>query len=258
MDASTSFESLAGKNVVITGGGRGIGRAYAHSFAAIGARTIIAERDQASAYAVADEIIAAGGSARAITTDVADPGSIREMSAEVGGELGGADILVNNAAFFADIDMRPFYEIPDDEWDYAMQVNIGGCYRCAKALTPQFQAKGWGRIINISSSVVEMGRANYLHYVTSKSALVGMTRAMARELGGSGITVNAIMPGLVKTEVSRKTTNEETIRQITAQQCIQRVGTPDDIAAVVLFLATEAAGFMTGQTLLVDGGLYFR
>ena len=258
MDAFTSFTSLAGKNAVITGGGRGIGRAYALSFASAGAVAIIADRDADTAQAVADEIVAMGGQAVAITTDVADSGSIQALSEQINSDLGGADILVNNAAFFADIDMRPFYEIPDDEWEYAMRVNITGCYRCAKALTPQFRAKGWGRIINISSSVVEMGRANYLHYVTSKSALVGMTRAMARELGKFGVTVNAVMPGLVKTEVPRKTSNDEIMKEIAAQQCVNRVGSPNDIAAVVVFLATDAASFVTGQTILVDGGLYFR
>jgi NAD(P)-dependent dehydrogenase (short-subunit alcohol dehydrogenase family) len=258
MDAFTSFVSLAGKNAVITGGGRGIGRAYARAFAAAGATAIIAECDLASAQSVADEITASGGRALAIVTDVAEPASIGALSAQIESELGGADILVNNAAFFADIDMRPFYEIPDEEWEYAMRVNITGCYRCAKALTPQMRAKGWGRIINISSSVVEMGRANYMHYVTSKSALVGMTRAMARELGEFGITVNAVMPGLVKTEVPRKTSNDETMEQIAEQQCVKRVGATEDIAAMVVFLATDAASFVSGQTILVDGGLYFR
>ena len=258
MDAFTSFTSLAGKNAVITGGGRGIGRAYARAFASAGATSVVADRDLASAQSVADEISASGGRAIAIATDVADSASIDALSAQVKADLGGADILVNNAAFFADIDMRPFYEIPDDEWDYAMRVNVTGCYRCAKALTAQLRAKGWGRIINISSSVVEMGRANYMHYVTSKSALVGMTRAMARELGEFGITVNAIMPGLVKTEVPRKTSNDEIMKQIAQQQCVKRVGAPEDIAAVVVFLATDAASFVTGQTILVDGGLYFR
>ena len=258
MNEFTSFTSLAGKNAVVTGGGRGIGRAYAKAFAAAGATSVIAERDLHSGQAVAEEIAADGGRAVAIATDVADTASVQEMSERVAGELGGADILVNNAAFFADIDMKPFHDIPDEEWDHAMNVNISGCFRCAKALTPQMRAKGWGRVVNISSSVVEMGRSNYMHYVTSKSALVGMTRAMARELGDFGITVNAVMPGLVKTEVSRKTTNDDVIKQIAAQQCVKRVGAPNDIAAVVVFLATESASFVTGQTILVDGGLYFR
>ena len=258
MDGITLDKEIAGKNVVITGGGRGIGRAYALAFAAAGAIPIIAEQDADNAGAVAAEITAGGGRALAITTDVADPAAIRAMSDQVATELGGADILINNAAFFADIDMRPFYEIPDDEWDYAMQVNIGGCYRCAKALVPHMRAKGWGRIVNISSSVVEMGRPNYLHYVTSKSALVGMTRAMARELGDFGITVNAVMPGLVMTGIPRKTATEESTRRIVDQQCVKRVGAPDDIAAIVLFLAGGAASFITGQTILADGGLFFR
>ena len=258
MDEFASFTSLAGKNVVITGGGRGIGRAYARAFAAAGAFSIVAERDPESGQAVVDEITADGGRGRAIMTDVANADSIQNMRDIVADELGGADILVNNAAFFADIEMRPFQDIPDEEWDHAMNVNISGSYRCAKALMPQMRAKGWGRIINISSSVVEMGRSNYLHYVTSKSALVGMTRAMARELGDFGITVNAVMPGLVKTEISRKTTNDDVMKEISAQQCVKRVGTPQDIAAAVLFLASDLASFISGQTILVDGGLYFR
>ena len=127
MDAFTSFVSLAGKNAGITGGGRGIGRAYARTFAAAGAMAIIAERDLASAQSVADEITASGGRALAIVTNVAESASIGALSAQIESELGGADILVNNAAFFADIDMRPFYEIPDEEWEYAMRVNITGC-----------------------------------------------------------------------------------------------------------------------------------
>ncbi|MSP52448.1 MAG: 3-oxoacyl-ACP reductase FabG [Alphaproteobacteria bacterium] len=253
-----SFASLKDRVVIVTGGGRGIGRAYVHGFAKQGAITVIAEIDGVSARTVEGEIRRANGRAIAVATDVADVASVKAMVDRAMGEFGRIDVLVNNAAYFADIEMRPFYEIPDAEWDRVMRVNITGCFNCAKAAVGPMRARGFGRIVNISSSVVEIGRPNYLHYVTSKSALIGMTRGMAKELGDFGITVNAIMPGLTITEVPRKTTNEQSIAVTKAAQSIKRTETPEDLVGAVMFLASESAAFITGQTIPVDGGMVFR
>jgi 3-oxoacyl-[acyl-carrier protein] reductase len=253
-----NFASLKDRVVIVTGAGRGIGCAYAKGFARNGAVAVIAEVNADNAKKVETEIAGAGGRALAIPTDITDAQSVQAMVDRAASAFGRIDGLVNNAAFFADIDMKPFYDMADADWDKAMRTNITGAYLCSKAVVPHMRARQWGRIVHISSTVVQTGRANYLHYVTSKAALVGMTRGMARELGDFGITVNAVMPGLTRTELPRKTTNEESYRITKAGQAIKRTETPEDLVGVVLFLVSDAAGFVTGQTLPVDGGGVFR
>jgi 3-oxoacyl-[acyl-carrier protein] reductase len=150
--------------------------------------------------------------------------------------------------------MRPFWEIPLDEWDKVMHVNITGAMLATRAVIPYMQKSKWGRIINISSASILLGRPNYTHYTTSKSALIGMTRSMARELGDFGITVNAVMPGATQTEIPRKTVSPQQREAIVARQCVPRTQTPQDLVGAVVFLATEGSGFMTGQVMNVDGG----
>ncbi len=151
--------------------------------------------------------------------------------------------------------MRPFEEIPLDEWDRVLRINITGCFLPARAVLPAMRAARWGRIINITSGSVPLGGKNYLHYVTSKSALIGMTNSMARELGPQGITVNAVQPGGTFTEIHRETITEEGKARLIASQCIPREEVPMDLVGIVMFLSTEASGFITGQTIACDGGL---
>ncbi len=171
---------------------------------------------------------------------------------------GRIDVLINNAAVFSQITMAPFWELPLDEWDRAMQVNITGAFYCARAVVPAMQQQRWGRIVNVTSGTVALGSANYLHYITSKSAVIGMTRSMARELGPWNITVNTFWPGVAKTEVPRPSINDELFKRFTQQQCLQRMTTVEDLAKPMLFLCSDEAAYMTGQIFEPDGGLSFN
>lgn len=246
---------VAGRVVIITGAGQGIGREYAMQFAAAGAIPIIAELNEAKARSVQAEIEQQGGKALAIVTDIADVQSVDAMVCEALEAYGRIDVLVNNAGIFSSLKMKPFEQIPLEEWDTVLRVNITGCFLTARAVLPAMRAAKWGRIINITSGSVPLGGKNYLHYVTSKSALIGMTNSMARELGALGITVNAVQPGGTFTEIPRETITEEGKARLIASQCIPREEVPMDLVGLVMFLSTEAAEFITGQTIAVDGGL---
>lgn len=250
----SDFPSLAGHVAIVTGAGQGLGRAFAKAFAKAGATAVIAETNEKKAAAVAEEIMNDGGKALAVTTDVSDPASVNLMARVVEDQCGRIDTLVNNAGIFSTLEMRPFDQIPLDEWDRVLRVNTTGPFLCARAVLPAMRKRKRGRIINIASAAVQLGRPNYLHYITSKSALIGMSRSMARELGSDGITVNAVMPGATFTEIERKTVSPEQKQRIVAMQCIPRPETPDDLTGTVLFLASDNAAFVTGQTLNLDGG----
>ncbi|MGH3466144.1 MAG: SDR family NAD(P)-dependent oxidoreductase, partial [Thermocrispum sp.] len=254
MSRGRNFD-VRGRVVVITGAGQGIGREYAREFAAAGAVPVLAERNCESARIVAKEIEHAGGTALAVETDVADPASVAALIGTVTREFGRVDALINNAAIFSSLEMRPFDEIPLDEWDTVLRVNITGSFLCAREVASHMRTAGWGRIVNIMSGAVPLGVKNYLHYVTSKAALVGMTNSLARELGTDGITVNAVQPGGTFTEVPRQTVTEEGKARLIANQCIPREEVPMDLVGLALFLCTPAAGFITGQTIACDGGL---
>jgi NAD(P)-dependent dehydrogenase (short-subunit alcohol dehydrogenase family) len=249
---------LAGRVIIITGAGQGIGRVFARSFAALGCVVIIAEVDLKKAKRVEAEIVREGGRAMALHVDVADPQSTEAMAATVHAKLGRIDVLVNNAALFSILEMRPFDQIPLDEWDRVLRVNTTGPFLCARAVAPFMKGASWGRIINMSSAAVTLGRPNYLHYTTSKSALIGMTSSLARELGPHGITVNAIMPGATFTEVPRSSVTPAQKSTIVSLQCIPRPETSEDLVGTVLFLASEASAFLTGQAITVDGGCTHR
>ena len=254
MSDPNQLASLQERVVIITGAGQGIGRAFAKAFAAAGARAVIAERNEKKAAAVAEEILRADGQALAVTTDVADPASVKEMIDVVDDEYGRIDVLINNAAIFSTLEMRPFEQIPLEEWEDVLRVNITGAFLCARAVLPAMRRARWGRIINMASGAVSLGRPGYLHYIASKSALIGMSRSMARELGPDGITVNSILPGATFTEIERKTVTPAQKERIIAMQCVPRAETPDDLVGTALFLASEASAFITGQTINVDGG----
>jgi NAD(P)-dependent dehydrogenase (short-subunit alcohol dehydrogenase family) len=254
-DISSSLNaSLRDRVVIITGAGQGIGRVFAKAFAAADAVAVIAERNGECGDAVAAEIAATRGRARAIATDVADPESVEAMARAVEAEFGRIDVLINNAAIFSTLEMRSFDQIPLAEWEAVLRVNVTGAFLCARAVVAAMRRARWGRIINMASSAVTLGRPNYLHYITSKAALEGMTRSLARELGTHGITVNAILPGATFTEIERKTVSPEQKERIVAMQCIARPEEPQDLVGTALFLASDGAAFLTGQAITVDGG----
>ena len=242
--------------VLITGAGQGIGRELAWQFAAAGATAVIADVNTTNAKAVAAEIEAEGCKAMPISVDVSDEESVASMASSALAEFGRIDVLINNASLFSSLAKRPFEQIQLAEWRRVMDVNITGVFLCARAVTEAMKRQGFGRIINISSDSVHRGTKNYLHYVTSKSALIGMSNSLARELGPHGITVNCIRPGTVETEV------EERIASLTPEvrqrnidlQCIPRTIVPSDLAGLAMFLCTPAASFVTGQTIACDGG----
>ena len=197
----------------------------------------------------------AGGEALAVTTDVAEEASIKEMVEIVTDRYGRIDVLINNAGIFSTLEMRPFDRIPLVEWERVLRVNLTGPFLCARAVLPAMRRAQWGRIINVASGAVRLGRPNYLHYIAAKSALAGVSLSMARELGADNITVNAILPGATFTEIERKTVTPEQKQRIIAMQCVPRAEAPEDLVGAVLFLACEASAFVTGQSINLDGGV---
>lgn len=240
--------------VIVTGAGQGLGAAYAHAFAQAGASIVIAEIDGPNGAAVEGEIVDTGGRALAIETDVSDEASVAAMVETTIETFGRIDVLVNNAAIYTTLVREPFDQISVENWRRVIDVNVTGYFLCARAVVPHMRKAGWGRIINISSCTVPMGWPDFLHYVTSKSAVIGMARSMAREVGADGITVNAVLPGLTDTGVATARLPDEVWDAVINRLCIPRRETPDDLTGVLLFLASEDSGFITGQSIAVDGG----
>lgn len=257
VDKNVSYDSLKDRVVVITGAGQAIGRGYAHYFSAQGAIPVIADINGDKAEGVKREIEEKQGKALAVTVDVADEASTISMIDKAMSEFGRVDVLINNAAVFSQITMAPFWELPVEEWKRAVDVNVNGAFLCSRAaVKPMIEAK-WGRIINVSSGTMMMGRPNYLHYITTKAAMIGMTRSMAREVGPYGITVNTFWPGVMQTEVERPSVPRELFKTMTDAQAIPRQGTIHDLAKAMLFLCSEEAAYITGQGMIVDGGQNF-
>jgi len=244
---------LAGRVAIVTGGARHIGARYCRSLAEEGAAVVVA--DILDGAKVVQEIESAGGKAIALKVDVSKEEDTNRMASETVNVFGRIDLLVNNAAIFINIERHPFYEISAEEWDRVSAVNIKGPFLCAKAVFPQMREQRSGKIINISSSTAFWGTPNFLHYVASKAALIGMTRSLAREVGEYGICVNAIAPGLVEHEGQNapKALSELQLKE----RSIKRLQTPEDLLGTLMFLASPDSDFMTGQTIVVDGGSVF-
>ncbi len=257
VDRNVSYESLRDRVVIITGGGQAIGRGYAHYFAAQGAIPVVADINADNARKVVGEIEDNGGRGLALEVDVAVEGSANEMAAATMDAFGRIDVLINNAAVFSRITMAPFWELPGDEWLRAVDVNVNGAFWCSRAVVRHMIEARWGRIINVSSGTTALGRPNYLHYITTKSAMIGMTRSMAREVGPYGITVNTFWPGVMQTEIERPSVPREMFAKFTDSQCLPRQGTIHDLAKAMLFLCSDEAAYMTGQGMIVDGGNNF-
>ena len=245
---------LEERGAIVTGGARHIGAAYCRRLAEEGAAVMIA--DILDGEPLAEEIRSKGGRAISHRVDVSNQQHTNRMALETLKAFGRVDILVNNAAIFINIERHPFYEITAEEWDQVSAVNIKGPFLCAKAVFPKMKEQRSGKIINISSSTAYWGTPNFLHYVASKAALIGMTRSLAREVGEFGICVNAIAPGLVEHEGQ---TAPKALAELQLKaRSIKRLQTPEDLLGTLIFLASSDSDFMTGQTIVVDGGSVFH
>ena len=249
---------LKDKVAIVTGAGQGIGAAYARRLAEEGAVVVLADINEGKARAVADDIRAKGYEALAVKTDVSNEQSTKSLARQVLDRYGRIDILINNAAVFSTIKLKPAEEISVEEWDRVLNVNLRGVFLCCKAVIPSMKAQKRGKIINISSGTVFNGKPYYIHYVASKAGIIGLTRALAKEVGEYNIHVNCVTPGYTKTEIPRGTTTPEQLKAIANNTCLKRVGTPEDLAGVIVFLASGESDFMTGQTVNVDGGDNFH
>lgn len=249
---------MTGKTALVTGSGQGIGRAFAKRLASEGAQVIVLDLNGEAARRVAAEIEADGGAALAWAADVADEPAVQAAVAAGVERFGRIDALINNASIFATIKMGPFDQIPIEDWTSIIRVNLTGVFVCCKAVAPTMRRQSSGAIVNISSSTTFMGRRDYAHYVSSKSGVIGLTRALATELGDDNVRVNAIAPGSVETEVPRETVTPEQAQALISRQALHRRLVPGDIAGAAVFLLSDEAAMMTGQTLVVDGGLSYN
>jgi NAD(P)-dependent dehydrogenase (short-subunit alcohol dehydrogenase family) len=246
---------LDGRVAIVTGGARGLGRAYCLALAEAGAKVVAA--DVLDAAPVVAEIGRAGGSALAVSTDVSDEEQTQAMAAAVVSAYGQIDVLVNNAGMFSDTSRGPFDELTVEEWDRCFAVNVRGVWLCIKAVVPAMRSRNYGKIVNISSNTIYKGTYGFLHYVSSKSALVGLTRALARELGDYGIRVNTVSPDLVPDPTLRPT-DPRADEVAVAARCLKRTMTPEDMVGTIVYFASPASDFVTGQHLLVNGGVHFH
>jgi NAD(P)-dependent dehydrogenase (short-subunit alcohol dehydrogenase family) len=245
---------LAGKVAIVTGAGSGIGKALARRLAADGAAVVIADLQKFD-EAAAEIAKATAARTLGLQIDVSNEQDVARMAAEAARAFGRIDILVNNAAVFSTLKLKPFEEIPLAEWRKVMDVNVLGVALCCRACVPHMRKAGGGRIINLASGAPLKGVPLFLHYISSKGAVIAMTRGLARELGKDGITVNSLAPGFTLSEgVSQKEDHVKAGERTRATRAIPRDEKPEDLVGAVSFLASADAAFMTGQTMVVDGG----
>ena len=247
-------QPLAGKTALVTGASQGIGRAIALALAAQGARLALAARNASKLAEVSAEIAAAGGEAHTYTLDVSSESSIKEVARAALAAHGTVDILVNNAGITRDgLMMR----MKRADWDEVLNTNLTGAFLLTQALLPPLVKARWGRIVNISSVVGQMGQAGQVNYAASKAALIGFTRALAREVASRSITVNAVAPGFIETAMTGVLTDAQKTGML-QNIPLGRPGTEDDVAHAVAFLCSPGAAYITGHTLDVNGGLHMQ
>jgi 3-oxoacyl-[acyl-carrier protein] reductase len=243
---------LGGRVSLVTGASRGIGRAVARALASCGATVVLGAREESRLLSVASEIEAAGGQARPVRLDVADRASVDSALEGVLRDLGRIDHLVNNAGITRD---NLLLRMKRQEWDDVLATNLTGAFHCSQAaLRPMLKQRS-GRIVNVSSIVGVTGNAGQANYAASKAGLIGFTKSLAREVASRGITVNAVAPGFIETDMTAAL-GEKAREALLSAVPLGRVGSPEDVAAAVLFLVSEEAGYLTGQVLGVDGGFH--
>lgn len=247
---------LRNKVALVTGGATGIGKAVCLAYAAEGAKVVINYwNTPEEAEQVRAEIVASGGEAIVQQADVSKEAEVGRMVREIGAIWGGVDIVVNNAGIYPN---KTWYEITEEEWDRVLNVNLKSCFLISKAVFPHMKEQNYGKIINVSSVTFLRGQKGFVHYVASKGGIVGFTRALAREVGEHGITVNAISPGAVMTEQELLTYSKEHLEEAAArlakEQCFTRRQLPSDLIGGFVFLASPDSDFITGQLLNIDGG----
>lgn len=240
-----------GQTVMVTGASRGIGRGIAEAFAKAGARVACVATTVQGAEATAEALRSLGAEARGLACDVSDPAAVEALFEAVGADMGAPAVLVNNAGIARDALLM---RMSDDDWDRVLAVNLKGAYLCSKAaIRPMMKAR-YGRIVNVSSIIGLGGGAGQANYAASKAGLIGLTKSIAKELGGRGITCNAVAPGFIETDMTSELP-QEMRDHVVNNAPAGRLGTPEDLAPAVLFLASREAAYITGQTLVVDGGL---
>jgi len=239
---------LTGRTALVTGSTRGIGRAIADTLTEAGARVAVVGRDQAKAAEVAASV---GGNAQGFGVDVGDPASVVALVEGVEAAFGQIDILVNNAGLTRD---NILFRIKDDDWDMVLDANLRGAFIAIRAASRGMMKRRWGRIINIASIVGITGNKGQANYAASKAGLIGLTKSVAKELGSRNILVNAVAPGFIETDMTAAMTPEARAA-LSGQIPLDRLGSPQDIAGTVAFLASEHAAYITGQVLVVDGGM---
>lgn len=243
---------LEGRIAIVTGAGGGLGEGICLGLASAGAAVVCAGRTQESIDAIRDRVVSAGGKAISVLCDITDGASVDAMIASTTEQLGGVDILINNAAIYP---RRAWTEITPEEWDEVLTTNLKGYFLCSRAAFPSMKERGHGRIINIASITVFGGWGMLLDYVTSKGGIVAFTRALAREIGPEGVTVNTISPGAFPTDAEKIHPDPDGYtRFVLENQSIKRRGTPEDIGNLVTFLSSDKASFITGQLIQIDGG----
>jgi len=244
---------LKGRVAIVTGGAKGLGRAFALKLAEESARVMVVTRkDMANLEKTVQQIKDLGGEAALFQADVARETDMLNMAEATNKAFGRIDILINNAAIYDGIKRKPFYEIDPDEWDLVMTVNVKGAFLAARAVFPYMKAQGYGKIVNLSSEVFYTGSNGFAHYVASKGGIIGLTRALAVELGPHNICINCVAPGFTDTEASRGLA--DVTKYDTSKTPLRRLERPEDLTGAALFLASPESDFITGQTILVDGG----